>query len=190
MITNGKKFHYLAVTSSSALLAKKSSNHDGDLYCLNCFSLYTIKNKLKGHEEICNNHDSYHIEILKQAEKILKYIHGEKSLNVPFVIYLDLQCLLRKEQSCQNNPEKSYIEKKALYEPFGWAMFISCSFDEKENKFNYYRGKDCNEKLCQELKKRAMRIINYEKKEIIPLTKEENKSYKEQKTCHICKEKL
>ena len=112
MITNGKKFHYLAVTSLSALLAKKSSNHDGDFYCLNCFNSYTIKNKLKEHEEICNNHDSYHIETPKQAEKILKYIHGEKSLNVPFVIYLDLQCLLRKEQSCQNNPEKSYIEKK------------------------------------------------------------------------------
>ena len=31
-----------------------------------------------------------------------------------------------------------------------------------------------------------MKIINYEKKEMIPLTKEENKSYKEQEACHIC----
>ena len=43
-------------------------------------------------------------------------------------------------------------------------MFTSCSFDEKENKLNCYRGKDCIEKLCKELKKRAMKIINYEKK--------------------------
>ena len=28
MITDGKKWHYLAVTNLSALLAKKSSNHD------------------------------------------------------------------------------------------------------------------------------------------------------------------
>ena len=42
----------------------------------------------------------------KQAEKILKYIHEEKLLKDPFVIYLDLECLLKKEQSCQNNPEK------------------------------------------------------------------------------------
>ena len=35
-----------------------------------------------------------------------------------------------------------------------------------------------------------MKIINYEKKEIIPLTYKENKSYKEQKTCHICEEKF
>ena len=32
--------------------------------------------------------------------------------------------------------------------------------------------------------------INYEKREMIPLTKEENKSYKDQEACHICKEKF
>ena len=51
----------------------------------------------------------------KQAEQILKYIHGEKSLKAPFAIYLDLECLLKKEQSCQNNPKKSYTEKKAIH---------------------------------------------------------------------------
>ena len=132
-----------------ALLAKKSSNHDGDLYCLNCFNSYTTENKLKEHEEICNNHDSYHIEMPKQTEKILKCIHGEKASKAPLTIYLHLECLLKKEQSCQNNPEKSYTEKKPIHEPSGRAMFTSCSFDEKENKLNYYRGKDCIEKLCK-----------------------------------------
>ena len=33
-----------------------------------------------------------------------------------------------------------------------------------------------------------MKIINYEKKEMIPLTKEENKSYKNQEAFHICEE--
>ena len=111
----------------------------------------------------------------KWVEKILKYNPGEKSLKAPFAIYLDLECLLKKEQSCQNNPEQSYTEKKAIHEPSGWAMFTSCSFDEKENKLNYYRGKDCIEKLCKQLKELAMKIINYEEKEMIPLTKEEKK---------------
>ena len=63
--------------------------------------------------------------------------------------FLDLECLLKKEQSCQNSPEKSYTEKKARHEPSGWSMFIRCSFDKKENKLNYCRGKDCIEKLCK-----------------------------------------
>ena len=114
MITNGKKCHYLAVTNLSALLEKNSSNHEGDLYFLNCFNSDTSKNKLKEHDKICNNNDSCCIEMPSWAEKILKYNPGEKSLKAPFTIYLDLECLIKKEQSCQNNPEKSYTEKKKL----------------------------------------------------------------------------
>ena len=112
MITDGKKWHYLAVTNLSALLAKKSSNHDGDFYCLNCFNSYTTKNKLKKHEKICNNHDSCHIEMPKWFEKILKYNPEERLFKTPFAIYLDLECLLKKEQSCQNNPEILTQRKK------------------------------------------------------------------------------
>ena len=73
-----------------------SSNHRKDFYCLNCFNSYTSKNELKEHEEICNNHDSCLVEMPKWVEKILKYNPGEKSLKAPFAIYLDLECLLKK----------------------------------------------------------------------------------------------
>ena len=78
MIANGKKSHYLAVTNVSALLEKNSSNYHGRFYCLSCFNSYTSKNKLNEHEEICNNHNSYCIEMPKWAENILKYNPGEK----------------------------------------------------------------------------------------------------------------
>ena len=123
MITNGKKQYYPAVTDISALFQKISSNHDGDFYCLNFFGSCTTKNKLKEHEEICNNNESCSIDMPSWAEKTLKYNPGEKSLKAPFTIYIDLECLLKKEQSCQNNPEKSYTEKKARHEPSGWSMF-------------------------------------------------------------------
>ena len=80
MITDGKKRHCLVVTNLSALLQGKSSNHTGDFYCLNCFNLYTTKNKLKEHEEICNNHNICRIEMPKWVQKILKHNPGEKSL--------------------------------------------------------------------------------------------------------------
>ena len=128
----------------------------------------------------------------KWVERILKYNPGEKSLKALFEVYLDLEYLLKKEQSHNNNNDnnnnnikQSYTEKKAKHEPSGWSMFTRCSFDKKENKLNYYRGKDCIEKLCKKLKECAMKIINYEEKEMIPLTKEENKSYKEQEKCHM-----
>ena len=144
MITDGEKRQYLAVTNLSALLAKKSSVHDGDFYCLNCFNSYTSKNKLKEHEEVCNNHKSCRVEMPKWVEKILKYY---RSLKAPFTIYLDL------EQSCKNNPEKLYTEKKTKHGLSRWAMFTKFSFDEKENKLDYCRREDCIEKLYKKLKK-------------------------------------
>ena len=33
-------------------------------------------------------------------------------MKAPFIIYSDVDCLLEKMHSCQNNPEKSYTRKK------------------------------------------------------------------------------
>ena len=65
-------------------------------------------------------------------------------------------------------------------------MLTKSSFDKTEDKLDYYRGKDCIEKMCKKLKEHTMKIINYEEKEMIPLTDEENKSYEEREVCHIC----
>ena len=47
-----------------------------------------------------------------EDNKILKYNYGEKSLKVPAIIYADLECLLEKMHSYQNDLEKSYAERK------------------------------------------------------------------------------
>ena len=53
MITDdGKRWHYLAVRSLSALLRGISSSNNGDFYCLNCFHSYRTLNKLKKHESM------------------------------------------------------------------------------------------------------------------------------------------
>ena len=43
------------------------------------------------------------------------------------------------------------------------------------------------EKFCKDLRESAMKIINYEKKEMISLTDEETELYENQNVCHICK---
>ena len=45
-------------------------------------------------------------------------------------------------------------------------------------------------KLCKKIREIANEIINRGKKEIIPLTDEENNIYNKQKICYTCKEKL
>ena len=63
MITDGEKWHYLAVKSFSALFRGITSKHEGDFYCLNCFQSYTTENKLKKHKKVCENHDYCYVEM-------------------------------------------------------------------------------------------------------------------------------
>ena len=45
-------------------------------------------------------------------------------------------------------------------------------------------------KFCKDLRKHATKIINYEKKKMIPLTKEEKIHYNEQEACYICEKEF
>ena len=180
MITgNGvENWHYLAVKSISALFRGIMPNNNGDYYHLNCFHSYRTNKKLKKHERLCGKNDYCHVKMPKEDNKILKNSHGEKSLKSPFIVIAS---------SCQNNPEKSYTEKKAKHEPSGYSYIICYSFHKSKNDQNYYRGKYCMENFSKDLRNLAIKAINYEKKEIIPLTIDEKKFYEKQKVCYICK---
>ena len=57
-----------------------------------------------------------------------------------------------------------------MHTPSCYSMFTHCSFDSTKNKLDCYRGKDCMERFCKNLKEHATKIINYEKKEMITLS--------------------
>ena len=90
MITDGKKWNYLALRSLQALFRGMSSNHNGEFYCLNCCHSYRTENRLKKHEKVFKNHDYCYVEMPKEHNKILKDRHGEKSLKAPFIIEFDI----------------------------------------------------------------------------------------------------
>ena len=62
-----------------------------------------------------------------EGNKILKYNYGVKSFKAPLIICADLECLLKKMQSCQNNFEKSYTEKWRLYGKFLQRLERTCN---------------------------------------------------------------
>ena len=98
-----------------------------------------------------------------ENNRILKYNPGGKSLKVPFIIYANLECLLEKINTCQNNNNKSYTEKKAKHEPSGYSLVTCSSFDKSKTKHKYYRGKDCMEKFCKDLRDQEMKIKSHMK---------------------------
>ena len=91
-------------------------------------------------------------------------------MKVSFIIYADLESLLEKMSICHNNPEKLSTTKISKHTPSG--------------------GEDFMKELCKNLKEYVTKIINYEKKEIIPLTKEVKKTHHRQKKCCICNKRF
>ena len=190
MIADGEKWHYTAVTRLSRLLRGVTGNNNGDFYCLNYFHAYRTKNKLETHKKICENHDYCHVEMPNEDNKIIKYNQGEKCITSSFLIYTDLECLLEKISICYNNLEESSTTEINRHTPSGYSLFTHCSFDKTKNKLDYYRGDNCMKKFCKELREHATKIINYEKKDLIPLTKKEEKHHNKQKVCYICKKEF
>ena len=121
--------------------------------------------------------------MLDKDNKILEY---KQSLKVPFVIYAGLDCLLKKINICQNNPDKSYTEKKAEHIPSGYSLVTCYSFDKSKNERKYYRGEDCMIMFCKDLKEQAIKIINTPQKTMTPLTDKEKESHGNQGVCYIC----
>ena len=129
---------------------------------------------MQRHAKTCRDHDFCHLRMPNENNKILKYNPGGKSLKVPFIIYANLECLLEKINTCQNNNNKSYTEKKAKHEPSGYSLVTCSSFDKSKTKHKYYRGKDCMEKFCKNLRDQEMKIksLMKNKKIIIYATKD------------------
>ena len=99
-------------------------------------------------------------------------------------------CLLEKIDTCYNNPEESSTTKINQHTPSGYSIFTHCSFIKSKNKLIYYRSADCMKRLCKDLKEHTKKIINCEKKDMIPLTKEEKEDYNNQKVCYIFKKEF
>ena len=87
----------------------------------------------------------------------------------------------------QNNPDKSYTERRAIHEPCGYSLHLISSFDIKENKHSFHRGKDRIKKFCKEIKELSTKIVNSKKKDMDLITPEEQGYDDLQKICYICK---
>ena len=88
------------------MLKEISSKRKGDSYCLNCFHSYRAIEALEKHMKICEDKDYCYIEMPKKGES-LKYHPGVKSMKALYIIVANIESLLRKMDTCANDPSKS-----------------------------------------------------------------------------------
>ena len=135
------------------------------------------KNTLESHERVNENKDFCTVAMPSEDTKILEFNEYKKPDKASFIIYADLECTIEKTDGCNNNPENSSIAKVSKHRSIG-------------NKYDVYRGKDCIKKFCKFLREHIMKIINFKKKKMKLLRRDQEESYENAKICHICDEKF
>ena len=113
-----------------------------------------------------------------EKKKILELKQYMKCDKIPYVIYADIEFLIRKIDGCENKQEKFSAMKISEYIPCGYSISTIWGFEHTKNKYSLYRGNDCMKRFCTSLREHAQRIIGFEKKKMLPLTREELKNAK------------
>ena len=71
---------------------------------------------------------------------ILEFNQYMKSDKISYIIYADIESLIKKIDGCANNLEKTSTTKISENSPCGYSMPIIWAFDHIENKHILYRG--------------------------------------------------
>ena len=66
------------------------------VYIIRKKNIKTWNRKLKSHEKICKNKDFYGIAMPSEKDNILEFNQYMKSDEMPYIIYADIESLIRK----------------------------------------------------------------------------------------------
>ena len=78
---------------------------------MNYLHSFRTENKLKSHKKVCKNKDFCGIVMPSEKDKVLEFNQYMKSDKMPYIIYADMESLIRKIDRCANNPENSSTTK-------------------------------------------------------------------------------
>ena len=123
-----------------------------------------------------------------EETKILQFNQYQKSDKAVFINYADLECIIKKNDGCKNNPQNSFTTKVSKHIPPGFPMSTIRSFKSIENKL--YRGKNCMQIFFESLREHAMKIINFKKIKMNLLTKKQQESNENSKSVIFVKKNL
>ena len=125
-----------------------------------------------------------------EKDEILEFNQYVKSDKMPYIIYTDIASLIKQMDGCTNNPVKSPTTRIGQHILCEYSMSTIWAFDSIENKDNLYRGKSCLKKFSTSLTEHAKNTIDFEKRKMLLLTKEEIKPYQDAKVCYICRKTI
>lgn len=182
--------HYCWISNLSRLISKQVSNHHGKLHiCDRCLNYFHNKRKLEEHLLYCRKQNDCGVEMPTEESDILEFKNFKYQFKVPFIIYADIETLLKKptEKFSKTETTMAYQE----HEPYSIGYYFKCAYDDSLSFYDYNRGPGCIEWFMEELRKRSLILADiYNKVKPINMSKMDEENFQNAKVCHICERDL
>ncbi|KYN11062.1 hypothetical protein ALC57_16794 [Trachymyrmex cornetzi] len=140
--------------------------------------------KLELHAIDCGKINNCAIRLPSEDDRWLEFGNHRNKECVPFIIYADLECVLRKTEPDKDVSSYTYQQ----HEVCSVGYYVRCSYDDALSKYRFRRGNDCVAWFTEELRSLAHRL-----KDIVSanvpmeaLLKQQWETYRSATRCHIC----
>ena len=189
LISNEEKSHYVFIKDFNRLMYSevKTKNQHKKHFCMSCLQNFTTKEILNNHRERCLLIND--TQAVKYETGVIKFKNYEKQIPIPFKIYADTECLLKRI----NIDEGKYTKLYQKHIPNSIGAKLVCI----DNKFTLpakiFTGNNCDNifiKCIFEQQKYCNEIINEHFNKKLKMTIEDENNYQKSECCWICNEKL
>ncbi|XP_018345109.1 PREDICTED: uncharacterized protein LOC108750260 [Trachymyrmex septentrionalis] len=178
--------HFAWIKNLSRLVSSQLSKKEHKKYfCDRCLHYFSTNEKLQSHTMDCQKINDCAIRLPSEDEKWLEFGNHCNKERVPFVVYADLECVLRKTE-----PEREDASSYAYqwHEVFSISYYVRCSYDDALSSYQFRRDKDCIAWFARQLNDLAHRVKNIVSANVPmeTLSKEQWEAYRSATRCHIC----
>ena len=165
----------------------KTKHKDRKHFCMSCLQNFTTKEILNNHRERCLSINGTQAAIYEAG--IIKFKNYDKQIPIPFKIYADIECLLKRI----NISEGRYTKLYQKHIPNSIGAKLVCVDNNFTLPTQIFTGSNCIKEFIEwmfEQQKRTNEIITNHLNKKLKMTTEDENNYQNSTDCWICNKKL
>ena len=194
LLSNEGGHHYCLIRGDAGLsrLVSNRSKHKHRTYvCHYCLHPFSSDSRREAHKPYCSPHGPQKAEMVDEDNKIMKFRNYFHGLRCPFTIYCDFEAILKKVDTCLNNPESSSTTDYEQHEVCGFAYMVVCADPKLTQKPVLYRGPNAVQKFLEMISEEEKKINQILSNPIpMVMTRDDYSNFHRSNLCHVCEKPM
>ena len=187
LISNEEKSRYVFIKDLNRLMYSKTKNKDRKYFCMSCLQNFSTKEILNKHKEQCLLIND--TQTIKYETGKIKFKNFDKQIPIPFKIYADTECLLKRIDIKEGKYAKLY--QKHISNSTGAKLFcIDDRFTLPTKPFTGNNSVNDFIKWGFIQQKRINQIIDNHFNKKLKMTMKNENNYQNSEICWICSQKI